>query len=264
MSGAVAALLVEFPEDKQKRKQRDERESEKVRTSALVYPGVNHVWSVSGAEVADRADAEAIAEDCEGDDEGHEAQALPFRMEEEFAGDNADDEEDEAGPDAAANGRDLNADVWQLEDEGALAVDGYIRQDEHLIGGLGRGVLEEGIDQLFGRRGNGTEENEKGEGEEVPFKDIQSEDSEAAGQDEKNIGDDEGGQSVLDFLESGRVAVEPIGAENDEGEDRWNRSERKVAGGRQRIGLLRAIGPGEVDADHWNQREVRIERVLEG
>jgi hypothetical protein len=94
------------------------------------------------AQFADGNNPEGIAENAEGYHDESKQGALPGGTEEELAGDEASDEQDEAGTDAAAFGSHLETEARELKVH-AVPKQRGAGEAEQQFRGIGRAMLQE-------------------------------------------------------------------------------------------------------------------------
>jgi hypothetical protein len=153
----------------------------------MVNGGINKAGVHMHTEFADGNDAKRIAKNAKRYDSQGKQGAFPRRAKEELAGDEAGDEEDERGTDAAAFGSHLETEARELK-LNAVPEQRGAGEAEQQFRGIGRAMLQERFDGVFNNNRERHQKDEKRERERERAKGAFPEAKKGCGEKEKDKG----------------------------------------------------------------------------
>jgi len=248
----------------------------------MVNGGINKARVNMHTEFADGNDAKRIAKNAKRYDSQGKQGALPRRAKEELAGDEAGDEEDEAGTDATALQGHLETEARELKLNSVPEQRGAGEAEEQFRG-VGRAMLQERFDGISDDDRKRDQEDQKPKRKCERAQGLPTE-TKATGADEQEEERERvpGKRVHWGELQPGMKGKESEAGEQTGGEGK--RGELAVALGEERhripphpfrrgegrgegsdSGLRGAnLEPGQVEADEGDQEDVRIELAMEG
>ena len=226
----------------------------------MVNGGINKAGVHMHTELADGNDAKRIAKNAKRYDSQGKQGALPRRAKEELAGDEAGDEEDERGTDAAAFGSHLETEARELK-LNAVPEQRGAGEAEEQFRGVGRAMLQERFDGISDDDRKRDQEDQKPKRKRERAQGLPTE-TKATGADEQ---EEERERVPGKRVHWGELQAGMKGKESDAGEQTGGEGKR----GELAVGLrIRGHGilfePGEVQADEGDQEDVGIELAMEG